>query len=140
MADKTLVVGDAVYEFEYVPAEFALKVQLFVMKTIGDALFRAFMDYRTNGGTQEAELIAGAQAITAIAARADAAELKEAMETVFRYTIAGKKGEPARKTVTLDDFNGGKTRQMWQVFIAALRFNFSDFLPDGLLPSGPAKA
>ncbi len=140
MADKTLLVGDRVYEFEYVPAEFAIGVQLFVMKTIGDALFRAFMDYRTNGGTQEAELIAGAQAITQIAARADAAELKAAMETVLRYTITGKKSEPARRAASLDDFNGGRTRELWQVFIAALRFNFSDFLPDGLLPSGPAKA
>lgn len=51
------------------------------------------------------------------------------METVFKYVTCDGKRVDINATFT------GRNKELWQVFIAALRFNFSDFLPAGLFAS-----
>jgi hypothetical protein len=63
----------------------------------------------------------------------DANELITTMETVFKYVNVDGKRVEVNATFT------GRNKELWQVFIAALRFNFSDFLPDGLFASVQSK-
>ena len=81
------------------------------------------------GADAQAAEQAGATAIGLLLSKMDADELLATMETVFKYvTCDGKR-------VEINATFAGRNKELWQVFIAALRFNFSDFLPAGLFAS-----
>lgn len=121
------------FNFGTIPALQAVRVEVAVARVIGEPLFQAFMDTKKTGSTPADAEKAGAAALGILLSKMDADELTATMETVFDYVFCDG------KRVDIDETFTGKPRDLWQVFIAALRFNFSDFLPAGLLASLRAK-
>lgn len=131
MQENTKIIGDRTYSFGTIPPVEAVVIEVAIAKVIGEPLFRAFMDSKKTGNTEEEMNQAGAVAIGMLMSKMDAKELVGTMQSVFQYVgIAGVKSR-----VDLNADFMGRNREVWQVFIAALRFNFSDFLPAGLFAS-----
>ncbi|MDX9707853.1 MAG: putative phage tail assembly chaperone [Azospira sp.] len=127
--DNTKQIGERTYSFGTLPPVEAVRVEVAVARVIGEPLFKAFMDAKKTGSTEKDAEQAGATAIGLLLSKMDADELLATMETVFKYvTCDGKR-------VEINATFSGRNKELWQVFIAALRFNFSDFLPAGLFAS-----
>lgn len=127
--DNTKQIGERTYSFGTLPPVEAVRVEVAVARVIGEPLFKAFMDAKKTGSTEKDAEQAGATAIGLLLSKMDADELLATMETVFKYvTCDGKR-------VEINATFAGRNKELWQVFIAALRFNFSDFLPAGLFAS-----
>ncbi|MCL2829839.1 MAG: hypothetical protein FWD77_03755 [Betaproteobacteria bacterium] len=126
--DKTQDIGGRRYDFGTLPAVEAVKVEVAIARVIGEPLFKAFTDAKK--GSEEAAESAGAAAIGLLASRMNAEELLETMQTVFRYVSCD-----GQRISNIDTTFTGRNRELWQVFIAALRFNFSDFFPENLFAS-----
>lgn len=127
--ENTQQIGDRTFTFGTIPAMEAVKVEVSVARVIGEPLFKAFMDAKKTGSAEEDAEQAGATAIGLLLSKMDAKELLETMQTVFQYVSCDGKRTDINATFT------GRNKELWQVFIAALRFNFSDFLPEGLFAS-----
>lgn len=114
------------FSFGTIPALEAIDVEVSVAKVIGEPLFAAFTGDAESAESKEA---LGATAIGLMLSKMDAKELKATIEKVFAYVnVDGTK-------VIIDMHFTGKNKELWIVFIQALRFNFSDFLPESLLTS-----
>ncbi len=133
MSDNTKQIGDRTFSFGTIPAMEAVKVEVSVARVIGEPLFKAFMESKKTGSSDSDAEAAGATAIGLLLSKMDANELITTMETVFKYVNVDGKRVEVNATFT------GRNKELWQVFIAALRFNFSDFLPDGLFASVQSK-
>ena len=127
--ENTKQIGERNYSFGTIPAMEAVKVEVAVARVIGEPLFKAFMDAKKTGSTEKDAEQAGATAIGLLLSKMNADELLETMKTVFQYVTCDGKRVDINATFT------GRNKELWQVFIAALRFNFSDFLPEGLFAS-----
>ena len=127
--DNTKEIGGRTFSFGVIPAVDAVKVEIAIARVIGEPLFKAFMDAKKTGSTEQEAEQAGATAIGLLLSRMNADELLETMETVFKYVTCDGRRVDINATFT------GRNKELWQVFIAALRFNFSDFLPEGLFAS-----
>ena len=127
--DNTKQIGERTYSFGTIPPVEAVRVEVSVARVIGEPLFKAFMDAKKTGSTEQDAEQAGATAIGLLLSKMDADELLATMETVFKYVTCDGKRVDINATFT------GRNKELWQVFIAALRFNFSDFLPAGLFAS-----
>jgi uridylate kinase len=117
------------YSFGMIPAMEALQVEVSIARVIGEPLFRAFMDQKKTGLSKEEAEAAGAAAIGLIASRMNADDLTVTIERVMKYVSCDG------KRIEIDSHFTGKNKELWQVFIAALQFNFSDFLPESLFIS-----
>ena len=131
--DNTKQIGERTYSFGTIPPVEAVRVEVAVARVIGEPLFKAFMDAKKTGSTEKDAEQAGATAIGLLLSKMDADELLATMETVFKYVTCDGKRVDINATFT------GRNKELWQVFIAALRFNFSDFLPAGLFASVQGK-
>lgn len=131
--ENTQQIGDRTFTFGTIPAMEAVKVEVSVARVIGEPLFKAFMDAKATGSAESDVETAGAMAIGMLLSKMDAKELLETMQTVFQYVSCDGKRTDINATFT------GRNKELWQVFIAALRFNFSDFLPAGLFASVQGK-
>jgi len=131
--ENTQQIGARTFAFGTIPAIEAVKVEVAVARVIGEPLFKAFMDAKKTGSDEADANAAGATAIGLLLSKMNADELIATMETVFRYVTADGKRVDINATFT------GRNKELWQAFIAALRFNFSDFLPAGLFASLPGK-
>ena len=132
--DKQQKIGDRTYSFGTIPALEAVRVEVSVARVIGEPLFKAFMDAKKTGSSEADAEQAGAAAIGLLLSKMDADELLVTMDTVFKYVSCDGKRVDINVTFT------GRNKELWQVFVGALRFNFSDFLPEGLFVSVPSKA
>lgn len=119
---KDFVVKERTYSFGTLPAIEALKVEIAIAKVIGEPLFKSLTEKGDNADA------VGATAIGLIASKMNAEEIITTMETVFSYVSCNGERVEINSTFT------GRNKELWSVFLAALRYNFSDFL-DGL-PSG----
>lgn len=133
MSNNTVIIGDRTFTFGVIPPVEAIHVEVAIARVIGEPLFKAFMDVKKTGSSEEDAEAAGASAIGLLASKMKADELITTMETVFKYvSVDGKR-------VDMNATFIGKNKEIWQVFIAGLRFNFSDFLPEGLFASIQSK-
>ena len=121
--------GDRTFSFGTLPAAEAVKVEVAIARVIGEPLFKAFMDSKKTGSTEADAEQAGATAIGLLLSKMNADDLLATMETVLKYVSCDGKRVDMNVTFT------GRNKELWQVFIAALRFNFSDFLEGGLFDS-----
>lgn len=131
--DNTLQIGDRTYSFGTIPALEAVAVEVSIAKVIGEPLFKAFTEVKKPGveaGSDDEAGAAGAAAIGLLLSKMDAAELTSTMKTVFTYV-----GYQGKTRVDINADFTGRNKELWQVFIYALRYNFSDFLPAGLFAS-----
>lgn len=133
MSDNTKQIGDRTFSFGTIPAVEAVKVEIAIARVIGEPLFKAFMEAKKTGSTEEDAESAGATAIGMLLSKMNADELIITMETVFKYVSVDGKRVDINATFT------GRNKELWQAFLAALRFNFSDFLPEGLFASVQSK-
>jgi hypothetical protein len=133
--NNTLTLKDRTYTFGTIPALEAIGVEVAIARVVGEPLFKAFADAKNGGKVTAEAMAAGAAAIGLLTAKMDKAELIETMTTVFKYV--GHSGKP---NTNIDADFTGRNKELWTVFIAALKFNFADFLPDGLsaLPQSAA--
>lgn len=127
--ENTKEIGGRTFSFGTIPAMEAVKVEVAVARVIGEPLFKAFMDAKKTGSTEADAEQAGAAAIGLLLSKMDADELLATMKTVMDYVTCDGKRVDINSTFT------GRNKELWQVFIAALRFNFSDFLPESLFAS-----
>lgn len=125
MSTKDVTFGNRKYAFGTIPAIEAVRVEVAVARVIGEPLFKAFMATKNADGKANAQE-AGAAAIGLLLTKMDAVELVATMESVFAYVTCNGKRIDINSTFT------GRNKELWQVFIAALQFNFSDFFPEGL--------
>lgn len=112
----------------------ALRVEVAIAKVIGEPLFAALTTVKEDGAEK---MGVAALAIGQLATKMDADELIKTMETVFKcVSIDGK------RINSLEESFNGRNKEIWQVFIAALKANFADFFPENLLTSlsGTAQA
>lgn len=109
-----------------IPPTRALLVEVVIARVCGEGLFKAFTTAKDKA---EMKAAAGA-AIALMAGRLDAAELLETMKIVMEYVRI--EGEPVKD---IDVAFMGRNRELWQVFLFALRVNFHDFFPESLLAS-----
>lgn len=130
--DKDYQLNERQFTFGVIPPVEAIKVEVAIARVIGEPLFAAFMDSKKEGEAGDANQAAAA-AVGLLMSKMDADELVATMQIVFKYvTCDGKR-------VDINSTFVGRNKEVWQVFIAALRFNFADFLPAGLLNSIGAK-
>lgn len=122
-----------VYSFGTIPPTEAVRVEVAIARVIGEPLFKALTEKDAKGQATDDAESAGAAVIGLLLARMDADELLATMEIVFKYVSC----DGAR--VMIDSTFAGRNRELWQVFFQALRHNFADFLPAGLLDSLRAK-
>ena len=129
--DNFKEIGGTKYVFEFLPAEDSVHVQVAVAKVIGEPLFKAFMSVANAAGSEEereaAQAQAGGVAIGLMLSKMEPNELIATMNKVFKFTSIGG----VKASCSLNDFRG-KNKEMWQVFIAGLRYNYSDFIPESL--------
>lgn len=105
----------------------SLNVQVAIAGVTGGPLFSALVDNTSDSETKKAAIFL---ALGSVAQHVSPEALIKTMETVFKcVSIDGK------RINSLDESFAGRNKEVWQVFIAALKENFSDFLPDGLLAS-----
>lgn len=136
--ENTKIIGDRSFSFGTIPPIEAIRVEVAIAKVIGEPLFKAFMDSKKIGeDSEEAKAqadAAGAAAIGLLTSKMNADDLIATMETVMKYVnVDGKR-------VNIDATFNGRNKELWQVFIGALRYNFSDFLPANLFASIPGVA
>lgn len=133
MSNNIEQIGERTFSFGTLPAVEAIRVEVAIARVIGEPLFKAFMESRQADSDEAGTESAGATAIGLMMSRMDADELIDTMETLFKYvSVNGKR-------VDINADFTGKNKELWLVFIAALRFNFSDFLPEGLFSSLPSQ-
>jgi hypothetical protein len=122
--EKDFKLNERLFTFSTIPAFEAIDVEVNVAKVIGEPLFAAF----TAPEGKDADAL-GAIAIGQLLSNMDAKVLKETITTVFKYVRCDG------KEIVIDMHFTGRNKELWIVLIQALRFNFSDFLPDSLLTS-----
>jgi hypothetical protein len=127
--ENTKQIGDRTYSFGTIPAIEAVRVEVAIARVIGEPLFKAFMDAKKTGSTEADAEQAGSTAIGLLLSKMNADELLATMETVFKYVTCDGKRVDINATFT------GRLLEMHKVFVEALKFNFSDFLPAGLFAS-----
>jgi hypothetical protein len=130
MAEQQTI-GGRTFSFGVIPATVATKIAVSIARVIGEPLFKAFTARDTD--TTDAET-AGIAAMGMIAARLEPEEAVRLMQTVFQYVTC----DGAR--IEMDATFTGRNKEVWLVFIAALKANFSDFFTGGLFASGPEQS
>jgi len=130
-ASKTYEVGGRSFSIGMLPAIEAIKVEVAVARVIGEPLFKAFVSTKETKDAALNEAATGAAAIGMLLSKMDATELLATMNIVFGAVMCDGQRIELNSTFT------GRNKELWQVFIAALQFNFDDFFPDNLLASLP---
>jgi len=129
--ENSKIIGDRTYSFGTIPPVEAIRVEVAVARVIGEPLFKAFMETTKGGSASNDAETAGAAAIGLLVSKMDADDIISTMGTVFKYvSIDGQRAD-------INAHFNGRNKELWQVFIAALRFNFADFLPESLFASLP---
>lgn len=127
---NTLQLNGRAFSIGTLPAIEAIKVEVAVARVIGEPLFKAFVTKSGDGGAMNEESM-GAMAVGMLMAKMNADELLATMQTVFAYVSCDGQRVELNSTFT------GRNREVWEVFIAALKFNFHDFFPESLFTSLP---
>lgn len=124
-------IGGRQFSFGILPATKAVRVEVAIARVIGEPLFKAFMEIKGGGkeSTEAEQMEAATAAIGLLTTKMDADELLGTMRTVFE--VVSCDGAP----IDIDSTFTGTNRQLWEVFIEALKVNFSDFFPVGLSAS-----
>lgn len=131
LVDNKLVIGETIYTFGVIPATIAVKVEVAIAKVIGEPLFKSVteIDFKNLGKEDDGKLQEiGGTAVSLIMSNMDSEKLLETMNHVFAYVHCNG----TRIGDNIDSFFTGKNKELWQVFLYGLKYNFSDFI-EGLL-------
>lgn len=125
--------GGRVYLIRQMPPRLAIPVEVYLAKTLGQPLFKAFATSELSG---EGAL---AMAMGIFAERIEDASLLKTMHSVFRFV--GIQDGMVRVCEENDGGAGidtafmGRNLELWQVFTKALQVNFADFFGGSPLTS-----
>lgn len=139
-------IGDRTYSFGHIPPTEAIRVEVAVVKVIGEPLFKSLVGAKgleSAGASDEEKKKAGSAVMGAalglLAAGLDADELIDLMNRVFAHVSVN--GKPISNIGGIDvAFAERNKREPWEVLVFALRFNFEEVFPDGLFASLAKKA
>lgn len=130
--DNKYTLGGRTYSFGTIPPTKAVVLEIEIAKLIGEPLFKAFT--AGDGKGKETDMKeAGAVAIGLLCSKADADSFLKMLRTVFEHTMCDG------QRIEMDATFNGRNREMIQVFIYGLRYNFRDFFPDALIRSIQSK-
>lgn len=133
MSSNQAVINGRTYSMGKLSAVDAVRVEVAIAKVIGEPLFKALMGkdkLDKNALKKEIEAV-GATAMGLILSNMDADVLLATMATVFSVVSCDGERIDINSTFT------GRNKDLWLAFFEALRFNFSDFLPESLSISLP---
>jgi len=125
-------IGGRKWSFGTIPATQAVRVEVAIASVIGEPLFKVFTEIDEAGGTgisREKQITAATAALGLLTTRMDADKLLTTMKTVFDHCSCD--GKP----VDIDQTFNGRNKDLWEVFLEALKVNFADFFPAGLSAS-----
>lgn len=125
-------IGDRTYSYGVIPASKAVILEIEIAKLIGEPLFKAFIT-AAEGTEPKDNMDTAGVAIGLLCSKADSASFLKMLNTVFEHTSCNG------QRIEIDATFTGRNREMLQVFIYGLRFNFRDFFPDSLFASIRAK-
>lgn len=119
-------VGDRAYLIRQMPPRLALQVEVYLAKTVGQPLLKAFTAGELTG--EKALTVA----IGLFAEKLDVDEMLKTMHNVFRFVgiqdvCIRILEENDRACQGLDVHFAGRNRELLQVFAQALKVNFADF-------------
>lgn len=117
--DNQLIIGGRTYSFGTIPAVEAVRVEIAIAKVIGEPLFKALVE--ADKGADNKPEVLGASVIGMLTSRMDADELLKVLEVVFNHTSVDGQRIEINSTFT------GRNKELWQVLIGGLRYNFQDF-------------
>ncbi len=139
---KTLRDGGREFAFGMMSATDALKVQVALLRALGEPMLKAIATIGDPTHASDAQQsMFMLQAASALTARMDAKELTEIMELTFSSCTCA--GQPITMDLTFgpDPVTGkGRRKEVWTVFVEALKVNLGDFFDDALLDSSPSPA
>jgi hypothetical protein len=119
-------IGGRQYSFGMLPPTEAIEVEVAVARVVGEPLFKAFTEGGLNGKDEESLKATGMMAMGLMTSKMDAKEITATMKLCFKYVSCN--GE----RIEFESHFMGRNREVWEVFFAALRHNFADFLPASL--------
>ena len=128
--EDTFKTDDRLYLIRQMPPVKAVKVELIIAKAVGEPIFKAFT---AGEGAKSAQIMTAA--IGLLTAKVSETELLIAMTSVLEHVgIDGKKVRICENgsSTGIDEAFQGRNKELWQVFIAALRVNFADFFQGDL--------
>jgi hypothetical protein len=128
--EDTFKTDDRVYLIRQMPPVKAVKVELIIAKAVGEPIFKAFT---AGEGAKSAQVMTAAVGL--LTAKVSEAELLTAMTAVLEHVgIDGKKVRICENgsSAGIDEAFQGRNKELWQVFLAALRVNFADFFQGDL--------
>ena len=126
MKTKIEKIGERTYTFGIMPASVAYEVEVALAEVIGEPLFKAIAGGGV-GADKEKLLDVSGVAIAMIASRARQANLLPTIKTCFEYVKVDINGSGQAFPINFDVHFTGRNKEMWQVFVAAIKVNFSDF-------------
>ena len=125
--DNKITIGERTFSIGTLPARKAVFVEVAVARVIGEPLFKAITEERPDDGGDTG---VGAVVVGLLLKNLDSEELSKVMDIVFEHVSVN-----GARIVDIDATFTGSPRDLWQVFIFALRWNFRDFLPESLFDS-----
>ena len=121
-----VVIGNRTFSIGTIPPVEAIRVEVAIARVIGEPLFKAFTE---KGKSLEDQKGAVGAAIGLMASKMEPDELINTMKTVFSYVSCDGNRIDMNATFV------GKNKELWLVFIEALKLNFADFFPADLFAS-----
>lgn len=128
MNENQSTINGRVFSTGWLPPEKAIDVEMALVTLLGPALFKTLSSKSADPSE------AGALAIVALAQGVDSEKIKPVLKTLHAcVTIDGK-------FVQFEEaYSQGRHRDVWQMALFVLKYNFADFLPGGLLAALKAK-
>jgi hypothetical protein len=125
--DNSVTIGGRKYDFGFLPAMESVFLQIDIVKTIGEPLFKAFMTAQEGDLTAEQ---AGGMLIGLLSANLDPALIQKNLLIVFKYVFCDGK-----RVTNLDETFTGHPMELWEVFAYAIRYQYHDFFDGALFNS-----
>lgn len=129
-AENQKTIGGRLYSFGALPPTEALRVEVAVARVIGEPMFKMLVTAKDP--IEEQAVLASAVGL--LLSKMDPDDLIATMTRVLKFSsIEGT------RFASIDADFANRNKDLWLVFIAALKFNFMDFFPAALLASIDAK-
>jgi len=119
------------FSFSFMPAETAVLVEATILRVLGEPLFRLAMTAKDNVADVTPDQL-GATALSDLFARLTGDDLLFVLRSVFSYASCDQKPIVVNATFT------GRPKELMQVLMFGLRYNFADFFVGGPLTFAPA--
>lgn len=145
--------GGRTYSFGHIPPMEAVLVEVSIARAIGEPIFKALVgarDLLDTSGAKDRKLSEDemakqaipvfATAIGLLAKNLEPSELQNMMRIVMRRVSCDGEFIEGQGAKGIDSVFAQRNRELWEVFVYGLRFNFQDFFPESLTAGLKARA